>query len=212
MGTINKGILGGFSGKVGNVVGGTWKGIDYMRSKSNRGKFTPTQPQHAQHLKFALVIRFVQTMTGLVEISFGNFAVRKTGFNSAVSYTLKNAVTGTYPVYTIRYDDALVSRGDLPNVLGPAVTSGANSQLTWSWTDNSGVGIAKPTDRALLVAYCPANNQCIYTTGSAARRNLTDSLNLATFSGEDVETWIGFISEDGQNVASSIYTGKVTVS
>jgi hypothetical protein len=31
MGIIKQGILGGFSGKVGNVVGGTWKGIDYMR-------------------------------------------------------------------------------------------------------------------------------------------------------------------------------------
>jgi hypothetical protein len=26
MGVINNGILGGFSGKVGNVVGGTWRG------------------------------------------------------------------------------------------------------------------------------------------------------------------------------------------
>lgn len=32
MGTIKQGILGGFSGKVGTVVGGTWKGISYMRS------------------------------------------------------------------------------------------------------------------------------------------------------------------------------------
>jgi hypothetical protein len=31
MGKINQGILGGFSGKVGNVVGGSWKGIEYMR-------------------------------------------------------------------------------------------------------------------------------------------------------------------------------------
>jgi hypothetical protein len=30
MGTIKQGILGGFSGKVGTVVGGTWKGIHYM--------------------------------------------------------------------------------------------------------------------------------------------------------------------------------------
>lgn len=33
MGKINQGILGGFSGKVGNVIGGNWKGIDYMRVK-----------------------------------------------------------------------------------------------------------------------------------------------------------------------------------
>ena len=31
MGTINQGILGGFSGKVGTVIGGSWKGITYMR-------------------------------------------------------------------------------------------------------------------------------------------------------------------------------------
>jgi Family of unknown function (DUF6266) len=212
MGTINKGILGGFSGKVGNVVGGTWKGIDYMRSKTSRRNFKPTQPQLEQQLKFALVVRFVQTFTSLAEISFGDFAVRKTGFNSAVSYTLKNAVTGAYPQYSIQYADALVSRGDLPNVLAPAVTSGANSLVSFSWTDNSGVGIARATDKALLVAYCPAFNQCIYTTGSAARNAITDSLNLAAFSGQQVQTWIGFISENGQNVASSLYTGLVTVS
>lgn len=31
MGTIKQGILGGFSGKVGTVIGGSWKGISYMR-------------------------------------------------------------------------------------------------------------------------------------------------------------------------------------
>ena len=34
MGTIKKGILGGFSGVVGTVTGGNWKGIDYMRSRA----------------------------------------------------------------------------------------------------------------------------------------------------------------------------------
>jgi len=31
MGSFRKGIQGGFSGKVGNVVGAHWRGIDYMR-------------------------------------------------------------------------------------------------------------------------------------------------------------------------------------
>ena len=33
MGKIAQGILGGLSGKVGNVIGGSWKGIDYIRIK-----------------------------------------------------------------------------------------------------------------------------------------------------------------------------------
>lgn len=212
MGTITKGILGGFSGKVGNVVGGTWKGIDYMRSKSNRTNFNPSQAQLEQQLKFGLSIRFVQSMSGLLEMSFRNYAIKMTGINSALSYTLKNAVAGVYPIYNIVYSDVLVSRGDLPNVLGPAVVSGVGSLVSFSWTDNSGVGIAKATDKAILAGYCPAFNQCIYTTGSASRNALTDELNLSTFSGQLVETYIGFVSQDGRNIASSLYTGQVTVS
>ena len=211
MGTISKGILGGFSGKVGNVIGGNWKGIDYMRSKASRRNFTPTQAQLEQQLKFGLAIRFAQTFGGLAEISFGNFAIRKTGINSAVSYILKNAITGLYPTFSIAYGNVLISRGDLPNVLAPNTLAGPASLVTWNWTDNSGVGIAKATDKALLAAYCPALNQCVYTTGSAGRSTGTDSLNLASFSGQDVHCWIGFISEEGKNVASSNYTGMITV-
>lgn len=212
MGRIESGIIGGFSGKVGNVIGSHWKGIDYMRTKSRRRKFTPTQRQLEQRAKFALAVRFVQPMAGLVEISFGDFALRQTGINSAVSYTMRNAVTGVYPNYSIRYANVLVSRGDLPNVLAPSVTADPASLVTWNWTDTSGVGVAKATDKALLVAFCPALNLCVYTTGSAGRSVETDSLNLAYFSGQEVHTWIGFISEDGQNVASSLYTGMVMVS
>ena len=32
MGTIKRGILGGFKNKVGSVIGSSWKGIDTMRS------------------------------------------------------------------------------------------------------------------------------------------------------------------------------------
>ena len=97
MGTINKGILGGFSGKVGTVIGGTWKGIDYMRSKSNRRSFVPSQKQLEQQAKFALMMRFLQPLTALLRITFNSFAVKQTGMNSVFSSKLANAIAGTYP-------------------------------------------------------------------------------------------------------------------
>jgi hypothetical protein len=111
MGTINKGILGGFSGKVGTVVGGSWKGIDYMRSKGNNRNLNPTEKQLAQQLKFALIMRFVQPMAALLNTSFRNFAIKMTGINNAFAYNIKNAVTGIYPSFEIDYSLALVSRG-----------------------------------------------------------------------------------------------------
>jgi hypothetical protein len=77
MGTIQKGILGGFSGKVGTVIGGTWKGIDFMRSKANKRTFVPSQKQLEQQLKFTLLMRFVQPLSALLEVSFNEFAIRK---------------------------------------------------------------------------------------------------------------------------------------
>src|SRR5665213_973702 len=129
MATFEKGILGGFSGTVGTVVGGNWKGIDFMRSKSKKRNFVPTQKQLEQQLKFALIMRFVQPMSALLEVTFIDYAVRKTGINSAFSYIYENAVTGVFPDFAINYSNVLVSRGIMPNVLGPTVVSGAGSTL-----------------------------------------------------------------------------------
>lgn len=213
MGTISKGILGGFSGKVGTVVGGNWKGIDYMRSKGKpTNNANASQSQLAQQIKFALCIRFLQSMSAFLALSFRSFAVKKTGINAALSFTLKNAISGAYPNFDIHYPDVLVSRGDLPNVLGPTASMGAASQLNFVWTDNAGVGIAKATDKAMLLAYCPDMGQAVYTTGSAGRSAGADSLNLGSFTGRQVHTYICFISEDQKAVATSIYTGPFLVS
>jgi len=211
MGTFSKGILGGFSGKGGNVIGSTWKGIDYMRSKPGARTGTFSSAQKEQQAKFAVAIRFVSTMSALFMVSFRD-AIRKTGINSAFSWVLKNAITGIFPVYSIDFPNVLVSRGDLPNALAPSALAAPNSLITYSWTDNSGVGIAKATDKAILVVFCPAMNLCIYTTGSALRSAITDTLDVSTFSGKVVETYIGFISDEGRNVANSLYTGQLTVS
>jgi hypothetical protein len=54
--------------------------------------------------------------------------------------------------------------------------------------------------------------QAIFTSSGVKRSDLTGDLNLLTFSGEAVETYIGFLSADGRNAATSIFTGEVTVS
>ncbi len=64
----------------------------------------------------------------------------------------------------------------------------------------------------VLYLYCPDTNQCVYTTGSAARNAAADSLTVTAFSGKQVQTYIGFISADGLEIANSIFTGEVTVS
>ena len=211
MGIISKGILGGFSGTVGTVIGGSWKGIEYMRSQPAKRQFNPTPAQLAQQMKFALVMRFQESMVGLLRITFDNFANKMSGYNNAMSYNLKNTITGTYPTFSIDYSLALVSRGDLPNASGPAATAGTTGNINFSWTDNSGMGAAQDTDKAILVAYSETLNLSIYTLAGADRSAGAAVMNAATFSGQTVETYIGFISEDGYSIATSLYLGQVTV-
>lgn len=212
MGKISKGILGGFSGTVGTVVGGTWKGISYMRSQSQAKRTSFTQAQLEQQAKFSTAIRFAQPMSGLLELGFRNYAVKKTGVNSALSYTLKNAITGSYPAYTVNYSLALVSRGDMPNAASPTAAPAAAGKIAFAWADNSGTGKASATDKAILVALCPAKGQCTYIADGPARSALAGTLDAAIFSGQQVQTYIGFISADGSDIASSIFTGQLTVS
>jgi hypothetical protein len=211
MGTINKGILGGFSGKVGNIVGGRWKGIDYMRSLGSRRTTAPTERQKEQQMKFALIARFLQPLANLLAKSFRSYAIKMTGINSAMSYNLRRAVMGTYPVFSIDYSKILISRGSLPNGLNPVAESLTAGTVNFSWLSNAGVGKALDSDKSILVAYCPSLQQCVYSDVGPTRSEESALLDLSSFSGLEIQTWIGFISEDEMEVATSIFTGAVTV-
>ena len=212
MGIILKGILGGFSGKVGTVVGGNWKGIDYMRSLSSSTPSSFSPAQLSQQHKFRVAVNFLQTMTGLLAVTFKDYAIKMSGFNNALRYTLKNAVSGVYPATVINYNMALISRGDLPNAIAPAAAAAAGSNVQFTWSNNAGIGKAAPNDQAILVAYCEALNQTIYLTANAYRNTGSATLNLLPFAGRSVHTWLAFVSNDGKDLTNSVYTGLVIVS
>jgi hypothetical protein len=211
MGEIKKGILGGFSGSVGTVVGGRWKGIDYMRSRPV-GNSSSTPAQVLQRAKFTLAANFIQSLGALLQTSFSNADPKMTARNSALSHTLKNAVSGEYPDLAIDYSLVLVAKGNLPNAPSPAASAQSGGKIGFSWTDNSGIGQAQGSDKAIVVAYLPDRNECIYMTKAADRRSGAAVLDVPSFSGKEVHTWLAFVTEKGREVSPSVYTGKLTVS
>ena len=212
MGTIKKGILGGFSGKVGTVVGASWKGISYMRSLPQHVKNPRTEGQVSQRSKFALVLNFLKPVTGFLRTGWKLYAHRQSPFNAATSYTLANAITGTYPDYAIDPSKVLVSRGSLAPAAVASATPVGGGTITFDWEDNSGVGNAKQTDKALIAVINPTKSEAVYDTAGAERMTVTQDITVpADWIGEDVETYIGFISEDSKEVANSVYLGTITV-
>lgn len=211
MGTIKQGILGGFSGKVGSVIGGSWKGIAYMRSIPQSVKNPRSEGQVSQRTKFTVALDFLKPVTGLIQVGFKLYAQKQTAFNAAMSYTLNNAIAGTAPNFSIDYSNALVSRGSLPGARNGQATS-ASGVVSFTWDDNSSIGTANQTDKALLAVLNPTRGEAMIETAGSQRSVGSENIAVpADWVGEDVEVFIGFISEDAKSVSNSVYLGTVTV-
>ena len=212
MGKINLGILGSFSGKVGNVVGGNWKGISYMRAKATSVSNPRTDGQVNQRTKFALVLTVLKPITGFLRVGYKKYAIKQTAFNAAISYILNNAVTGSSSAdYSVDLAKVLVSRGNLTGAVNALATS-ANGVITLNWADNSGSGNATATDKALIVVLNPTRAESVFDTGGNQRVAGTEDITVpADWVGESVEVFLGFITEDGKDVANSSYLGSVVV-
>lgn len=212
MGKISQGILGGFSGKVGNVIGGNWKGIDYMRVKPASVANPQTAGQVDQRTRFSTVLGFLQPLRGFLKVGFRNYAIKMTEFNSAMSYNVQNAVIGDYPDFVIDFDAALISRGGLTAALNPTAGSDLAGSVQFNWVDNSVDGNARPTDRAMVLAYNPTRNEAVYVTDGSVRSAGAHTLTVPNqYSGDTVHAFIAFISEDGKEVSNSRYIGSVEV-
>ena len=211
MGTIKKGILGGFSGKVGTVVGGAWKGINYMRSLPSKIRNPRTLSQRSHRTKFALTLKFLQPLNDFLRSGWKLYAHRQSPFNAAMSYAFANAVTGDYPDYQIDPAKVLVSRGSLAPAINPRVTI-QDGAAQFSWDDNSGDGSAKPTDKALIAVLNPAQAQAVAITAGASRSEGLQNLKIpANWTEDELHPYIAFISEDGKEIANSVYLGSLVM-
>ena len=212
MGIIKQGILGGFSGKVGNVVGGSWKGIDYMRILPTSVANPQTDAQLTQRQKFSVIMHFLQPLSQFLKTGFKHYAVKMTGINAAMSYNVKNALTGSYPNIAIDYPNALVARGNLASALNQVASSTVAGTVKFDWEDNSGEIGANANDKTLLVIYNPSQNQAVTVSELAERADGTQTVTVPdSFSGDLVQCYIAFISVDGTRVSNSAFAGAVTV-
>lgn len=210
MGNIKQGILGGFSGTVGPVVGSSWKGISYMRGKAQNVNNRNTLAQKKQRQKFAVAIKFVNGVTPYINYGYKNYAVKKTCGNAAMSYIFKNnCIIGEYPDYSIDYQTIKVALGQLRKAENPTVGLSSGT-ASFGWTDNSGNGNAEGTDLAMALLYNIDKKEAEYDIGNATRADGSLSFGYpGNWQGDNVVAYLSFVSEDGKLVADSEYLGEI---
>jgi len=217
MGKIKSGILGGVKGKIGNVVGSSWKGIDYLKTLPASYSDAKTETQVNNRSKFLTVVRFLQPLTEVLRVGYKSLAVKKSAFNAATSYHYKNAIMGEYPDVSMDYSKVMMSKGNLRGADNALASSSAATKLNLSWTDNTGLSSANADDVAIVVVYHPELGDAFHTLNAASRGDLAAELDLPqSYSGSDVHVYLSFMALSGtkqtsQSMSNSSYLGLVSI-
>lgn len=219
MAIIKQGILGGLSGKVGNVVGASWKGIDYLRSLPAHVANPNTVGQQTTRKKMNLVVKFLKSCTAMVRIGFKGFAVKMSAFNAATSYNIIQGISGLFPELDLNYNALMVAQGNLAAAISTSVSPVAEGKVVFAWGDNSDAVNAHEGDVALLLVYNPIKGASVINTQDYQRNSLTATINLPSeWTGDTVQCYIGFAdlarlsgTQPKDYTSNSVYAGSVVV-
>jgi len=206
MGTIKEGINGPFRGKAGSVIGSRWRKINYIKGlprKKERRK--PSQPQAEARTKFALLNRFLDPLSQLLEASFGSFTSRATGRNAAFSYNYDHAFTTVDGDVQLNYPELRFSHGSL-------VTAGderawvADGMLHVSWDPNTyGMG-GEQDDKACVFVYNVGYQRFLPITEATrqdgAARTVTSKPNIDQ---TELHVWLLFMDKLKKRASKTVY-------
>src|SRR5690242_6894719 len=211
MGKLTNGITGEVKGRVANTSFYIRNGQNIVRSAHSITNTKSTPRRLAQREKIKVCNDFTRAFsgTGFFNKTFPAQNTGSTGYNRATAALMNLAITGTYPETKLNYKEVLISKGALPSPVSAASIADQESNIVFSWEDNSGNGTAKAHDLVILVAFFPDPGQAIFSIGNATRSDCFAQLNTKVLKGFTCETWIGFLSNDEINASNSSYCGKV---
>ena len=92
MGKYKNGINGQFSGKVGNVVGVTRRGVDYIRSVPELRVDKPSEKQIRQRNIMAMISSWLKPIKFIIAIGFKVFTGSKTPINQVFFFDLQRSI------------------------------------------------------------------------------------------------------------------------
>jgi hypothetical protein len=213
MARYKNGVNGAFSGKIGNVVGSSWRGIDYMRSLADTTGKVFSEKQRNQHFLMGMVSGWLKVLKHIIEIGYQQFVTGKTPMNGCVSYHMKHAVTGDAPIeYAIDFTKVIFSRGELLVPFIKRIMPLTDAVLQVNWENAPATIFNNEDDLATFVVYSPAKKAFTTFEAIAQRADKEVLLELpSNYRGDTVHCWQHFVNVKGNAVSTTVYLGKVTV-
>ncbi len=207
-----KGILGPLDGKVGDVIGSTWNGIPYFRSRPKSYQDAKTPMQQNNRMKMTVTQKFLKAITPYLRIGFRNYAVGQSAYNAAVSYMRNNALIITEENVSIDPSKVLVSRGLLPCPHGCEARGKEEGTIAFSWDSKKLEEGAEANDIAMPMVYNLSKLEAVYSTDGFLRSDGQASLTYPDkWKGDTLSCFIAFASQNSKAVSESEYLGEIKI-
>ncbi|MNL20325.1 hypothetical protein D3C87_1415660 [compost metagenome] len=211
MAKLKKGIFGPISGKLGPVIGSSWKGIPYLREVSKQKEIKPprTAAQLANEQKFKFVQQWLVPFYPYLMVGFRKLAKGKTEINAAFSANFQQVFSGVYPNIVIDHSKLVISKGDLPQLNQLEMEFIAPDTIKLNWQENTDYR-ASFDDQLMLVLYSPELKITDGLIGGVKRSSLHYNFRFdPVLIGKALEVYLSVSSSDRRKVADSIYMGRV---
>jgi len=209
MGRLKYGINGPIVGKVGTVVGSSWRGIDYVKSLPKRKK-PPTENEKINRFIFAKTQNWLQPIAGFLKVGFKDYTPTNQGVNAAKSYLYKNALIKDGYDSVIDPSKMMVSYGDLPLVENLQMELNSENELLVTWNaDEIRSEEKEPDDQVMILAYNVDKKDAYFTISGQFRKTGSDKLDLKLVLDGTIHVYVAFVSVDRSRQSNSVYLGTV---
>lgn len=203
MGKIKQGILGSVSGKVGGVIGGSWKGIGYVRSIPASVADRKSTAQLIQRDRIKLLGKLsADLLAPIIKPLWDRFAIKMSGYNAFVKTNMVAIVSGT-EVNLAAFRTSVGKMAEVPNVRG--IWNPTLEVLAVQWNDNLPDAFSAEDDKIFIAVLDKSGN--IYATVSSdiTRTQIEALISLAdmSFVPADARVFVSAMRKDGTIVSTS---------
>jgi hypothetical protein len=212
MAKINLGILDGFIGKVGTVVGSFWKGKPVMRAYVRSMRDAKTERQLIVRSRLKVIMELASEALNVLKLGLHKIASSKrlTESNIFVQMNWDNVRSNMPGVTTVNYPEIIFTSGKVPNVRFGSPQFDEPLTVTVTFTGNVDQKHADATDKVYIYAYCPDTGEGLLSD-AVSRSASTMTLAVPTnWNGMKVHVW-GFVigGENGltDEPSESVYVG-----
>ena len=208
MGKLQDGFVGGFSGRLGNVIGYNWRGRWCVRSLPADFKDARTDAQLRQRQLFSEMVRFAGRAKRVLALGL-EAASRNVGVTSSNYFIRINK--GCFAMQdgelAVDLPELRLSDGPVAPVAFDAPQLLDEATISIDFEKNPLHRNCSQDDSVFLVAYCPEYKDFDFSDATARRRKQVVLRLNEAWVGKEVHLW-GFVVDNARRASQSIYIGS----